>query len=403
MIFLCVFVCIQIVEDDIFPKNICTKCESALFEAFIFKQKSAKSHRLLKKILNIDDECHQHQHSEPSMTQQKSQFTQTQPHREESNTLSPETNEYRIELGYAKNEETETIEEEDDDVDENWQLDSESNVAIEESIDVIDDFEFIVEAEADADVKAKAETEEDEMSSQSNEISTKSVIDCEYCGQKLAKRQQPNHSKQHSKIIPFILNSMDFFRCNRCQMVFLSIDSLFEHLTEDNGVCEELLHHNDDVFTDYQYLHHDSSFRLLSASKGFDENTFSCGQCYLVDDLAMFPWHIKEIHSSEQSNTEQLRVNSTHLCGNCNISFKTLYDAIQHIYFHQSAFECFYKECTQTFNSFAGLYNHFTIDHPESSVECPYCSYLATNKEDLKMHQRKTCTARNLKCDVCGK
>lgn len=396
-------VCIQIVENDIFPKNICTKCESALFEAFIFKQKSAKSHRLLKKILNIDDGC-QNLDAEPLTALRMSQFTQTQSYHEETETLLPdethedlEVQEYKIELGCTENEENEeaeTIEEEEEN--ENWPLDFESNVenrdiAIDESVDEIEDFEYV-------------ESIDDEMSSQSNGMSTKTVIDCEHCAQKIPKRQQQSHAKQHSKLFPYILNSMDFFRCNRCQMVFLLIDSLFEHLNDDNG-CMELQHNNDDAYIDYQYLNNDLSIRLLSASKNFDDNTFSCGQCNLdFEDLTMFRLHIEENHSSDfDCNPEILRANSGHLCGSCNITFKTLHDAIHHIYFHQSAFECFHEECTQIFTSFAGLNSHFTSDHPDSSVECSHCSYLATNKEDLKMHQRKTCTARNLKCDFCGK
>lgn len=391
------------VEGDIFPKNICTKCESALFEAFIFKQKSAKSHKLLKKILHtIDDESYLME----SQPERKSQSTQTQPddeeEEEEINDTEPTEEahdniviqEYKIELGCTETTEIEMIE----DNDENWPSDLESNAenrdidAIDESVDVIEDYEFV---------------EEDGMSSsQSNEILPKSAIDCEHCGQKVSgsRRQQQSHAKQHAKILPYILNSMDFFRCNRCQMVFMLIDNFIAHLNNDNR-CEQLVHSSDDACTDYQYLNHDLPIRLLSASKNSDESIISCGQCYLdFEDLAMYRTHIEEAHSTDSDcNPEYLRANSAHLCGNCNLSFKTLHDAIQHVYFHQSAFECLQDECTKIFNSFAGLCNHFSSDHPETLVECSHCSYMAADKEELKMHQRKTCPARNLKCDFCGK
>lgn len=342
------------------------------------------------------------------MTQQQSQFTDTPPQHEESDTLLPETceiDEYKIELGcteVTQNDETETIGEEGDV--ENWEMDYDSNVDIRDNV-IHERIELIelVERIAEEDEDYEEEEEEEDMSSQSNEIQTKRVIDCETCGQKVSKHQQSSHLKQHAKIFPFILNTMDFFRCNRCQMVFLSIDSLFEHLNDDNG-CEEIAHINDEVCTDYQYLNHDSPIRLLTASKNIDDNIFSCGQCILdFDDLALFQSHIEENHLSNFDCTpEYLRVNSAHLCGNCHISFKTLYDAIHHIYFHQSAFECFRDGCTHIFNSFAGLYSHFTSDHPEFTAECPHCSYVATSREDLKMHQRKACKARNIKCDFCG-
>lgn len=347
---------------------------------------------MLKKILHtVDDESY-HIESRP---EQKSQSTQTQTDDEETNDMLPaeevhdrlEIQEYKIELGCTQTTEIEMIE----DNDENWPSDFESNAENRdiESVDVIEDFEFV---------------EEDELSSSpSNEIYPKCVIDCEHCGQKVLRRMQQTHAKQHAKILPHILNSMDFFRCNRCQMVFLLADSFIEHLNADNR-CEELVHSSDDTCTDYQYLNHDLPIRLLSALKNFDENIISCGQCYLdFVDLAMYRTHIEETHSSNfDCNPDYLRANSAHLCGSCNISFKTLHDAIQHVYFHQSAFECLHEECTKTFNSFAGLCNHFSIDHPDALVECSHCSYMATDKQDLKMHQRNVCPARNLECDFCG-
>lgn len=345
---------------------------------------------MLKKILHtVDDEAYQIE----SRPEQKSQSTQTQSDDEEINdtVYTEEIQEYKIELGCTETAEVEMIDEHD----ESWPSDFESNAenqeidAIDESVDVIDDYEFV---------------EEDEMSSsQSNELYPKSVVDCEHCGQKLPRRQQQSHAKQHAKLLPYILNATDFFRCNRCQMVFLLVDNFIEHLNDANR-CMELLVSNDDPCTNYQYLNHDLPIRLLSASKNFHENIISCGQCYLdFVDLTMYRLHVEENHSSDfDCNPEYLRASSAHLCGNCNISLKTIYDAIQHVYFHQSTFECFQEECTQNFNSFAGLYSHFANDHPNTITECSHCLYTATDKDDLKMHQRNSCPARNLECDHCG-
>lgn len=387
----------QAVEGDIFPKNICTKCESTLFEAFIFKQKSVKSHKLLKKILHVTDD--DVSHLIESQLELKSQSTQTQLDDEEIDHIAlPEeidhkiVQEYKIEVGCPEEcTEVESAEIESAEVemievnDENWQSDFEENRNNVDAIHEIEEFEFV------------------ESLVEDDEIYPKSVIDCQHCSQKVPRRQQQSHAKLHTKMLPQILNSVDFYRCNRCQMVFLLIDSFIEHLNNDNA-CEELLHKSDDVCIDYQYLNNDLPIRLLSASKNFDENIVSCGQCYLdFEDLAMYRSHIQETHSTDfECNPEYLRANSVHLCGNCNISFKTLHDAIHHIYFHQPTFECLQEECTQVFNSFAGLCSHFSSEHPDSLFECSHCSYLATDKEDLKIHQRNACTARNLKCDFCG-
>lgn len=364
----------------------------------------------MQKILNaIDDTDYEYENSgsDPLMIERKSRSTQTQScteeNRENNSTLLPLTNEkrnikeYKIEFESAEILAADVFEEH---LDENWQLVCEARVqskdnSIDESVDAIDDFEFV-----------ESLPQEDEMSSQSNEISSKIVIGCEQCGEVIKKRQLQNHLKQHSKILPYILNSTDFFRCNRCQMVFLSIDRLSEHLNDDNG-CVELLLDKDDLCTDYQYLNNDLPIRLLSATRNFDENTFSCGQCILdFNDLAMFRSHIEENHSTDYDcSPEYLRADSAHLCGNCSNSFKTLRDTIQHMYYsHQSIFKCLHDDCTQSFGSFIGLYAHFTKEHPELVIECSHCRmYVATDNEDLKMHQRETCMARNFKCEICGK
>lgn len=146
---------------------------------------------MLKKILHtVDDESH-HIESRP---EQKSQSTQTQTQSDDEEIIDTmpaeevhdriEIEEYKIELGHTETTEIEMIEEND----ENWPSDYESNAENREieSVDVIEDFEFV---------------EEDELSSSpSNEILPKCVIDCEHCGQKVLRRMQQTHAKQHVKV-----------------------------------------------------------------------------------------------------------------------------------------------------------------------------------------------------------
>lgn len=385
-----------------FPKNLCTKCESALFEAFIFKQRSAKSHSLLKKILNVFDDDGQHHSSgenDPLVAQRKSQCTQTQPLNEEIEW----NQEYKLEVEHMESvevnalTEAEPAEENDD---ENWHLVCDSNDTEDDDAD--EDRDISIEEETDDFQASENITQDDKMPMEAMKISVIDVIECEYCCQAVTKRQQLSHAKQHSKILPYILNSVDFFRCNRCQMIFLSFDNFAEHLNDTNG-CYEALQSKDDLCTDYQYLNNDLPIRLLSASKNMEENTFSCGQCALdFDDLALYRSHIDDNHFSDfECNPD--RADSSHSCGNCRNSFKTLRETAHHIYFHQTEFRCLQAECTHVFNSFADLYSHFMNEHPESTHECPYCSYIASDKNDLKMHKSKMCIARNLQCAHCGK
>lgn len=391
----------QVTENDSFPQNICTKCETTMFDAFMFKQKSVKSHHLLQKILKISHEEGDKAGIEPITTERKSQATQTQTSHDavqtEIDTESMVTEEInKIELQFTEEEE----EEDEENADDVWQFiyDNEEISATDENDRETEQIEIISEAP-------------DEVSSQSTEptqntVAAKSNIDCEHCGEVIPLRQWQGHVNKHTKLKPYLLNSTEFFRCSRCFSTFPFIDNLFEHMNAEEG-CEpsasaELA--KTDACTDYQFLANDTPIRLYSASKNDDSNTYSCSLCLLdFEDMVLFQTHFGVVHlSNADCNAEYLRADLVHSCGICGDSFNTLHDALHHVYFHQSIFSCVYEDCEQFFGSFSTLYIHFTNQHTESKAKCSHCNYSAKDTDDLKAHQRSSCTARNLKCDLCG-
>lgn len=400
----------QIVENDVFPQNICTKCETALFEAFLFKQKSAKSHKLLRQILNIQDDDGDKSENEPqlSTTQRKTRSTQTSVTEHCSISKSENKSNHhnsKVDVNKTQDNENESnvLDDEriDDKVENVWFVENvtdekkseQQEVQIDQQLNDIDDLEIVFESP-------------DEMSSQPSDNAH--TVSCEHCNEYVKQRQLQTHLKQHTKVLPYILSAVEFFRCQRCHVIFPFIDNLFEHINNEQ-ICEppiRLL--KDDICTDYQYLANDQPFRLYSASRDPESNTIACSQCVMnFDDLLVFQMHFEEEHlTNSDFNPDYLRSELSHSCGVCGNTFKTLQDALHHVYFHQADLPCLHYSCTQFFDSFSKLFSHF-IKHPmqnltENEIQCSYCFHVATNREDLKQHQRSSCAARNFICDICG-
>lgn len=371
----------QVSENDNYPRNICKRCESALFEAFIFKQKSIKSHNLLQKVLKNSQEVDE---SDPICmllpSDRKSESTQT-------------GDDEQI---FLVNEEVDSKEIKNDSLCVYAEEETESNEA----------FQWVYVAENEP------ENENDECAVTIEENSVKTIDEssdvvadlieahnCEYCCEQIPQSIQETHSKQHTDILPSILSSMEFFRCSQCLKTFLHINSLLEHV--DTEPCERSSEFcKKDGCIDYQYLT-DPTIRLFSSHKNAD-GTFSCNLCVLdFENLETLHGHFGRDHLTNFSS-EYMHPELAHTCGTCEIAFPTLQDCLHHLYFHQSEFVCPQENCEQITNSFATLYYHFTNGHSTESLECSYCSYAAKNSFDLRQHQRGSCAARSFKCDVCG-
>lgn len=360
-----------------------------MIEAFTFKQKSKKSHDLLRSLLRLQVDGS----VQPLSTERRSLHTQT-PNTgiQESQSLSKVTksivqieckNELACEIIEELEEEPEEAGEIEEDV-QAWPViyleNSENNALLNDS------------------------TELDNVEAQNDNLTDFSdMAACEYCCEQVDPSQLSVHSKQHNQLLPLLLSSIEYYRCSRCLSIFLCDDDLLVHMEADDlcDLSEELS--KEDSCVDYQYLLCDSPIHLISCCKNIDSNTYSCRFCILdFVDFASFKAHFDEDHLiGSDANAEYMRSELIHSCGVCKISFKNLQDTLHHIYFHQVEYCCPYA-CEASSITFGSLYTHFIQTHSDSKVNCQYCSYETKDQDDLREHQRTLCAGRRFKCKLCG-
>ncbi|XP_031629671.1 zinc finger protein 223-like isoform X2 [Contarinia nasturtii] len=332
---------IELNENDGFPKNICTKCEKTMFEAFIFRQKSRKSHKLLQRILKMS----KHEESEADI--------------------------YEVEVIEKIN--SDYIEGDGETV---WQTMYLSNVETDNVI-----------------------IEQDFTSSESLEIKnqldlSKDVI-CEICCEQVSQSLLETHFNQHSIIMPSLVSSIEFYRCSRCLMCFPYINLLLEHANAEH-LCDRSTEL--DKEPSYQNISKEPKFRLFSTCKNIDNFTFSCCLCILdFENLFAFRAHFQEHLINLNTHPEYIRSDLAHACGVCGEKFRNLGDCLNHVYFHQTTYACYKTNCKHV--TFTSLYFHLIREH--SHHNCKFCLFQAKTSNELKEHQRFSCSARQMKCDHC--
>lgn len=362
----------------------------AMFEAFTFKQKSVKSHNLLRKILKISDEDEADVFLSPLPMERRSQSTQTADI--DDIELLVEVNDDAIIK--AKHEQLCDYIEESEESDDVWQFVYLTGGENEDQI---------IEQDV-KDIRNDEEIENEEVIQDELSLDLTDATECEYCSEQVPEPLVKSHLKQHMKVMPWILGSMDFFRCSRCLTAFPFIESLMEHVDAEDMCQQSTELDKIDTCTDYQYLANDPTIRLFSTCKNIDGNTFSCNLCVSdFVDLFSFRVHFEEEHLSNlDCHPEYLHIELAHTCGICDSSFKNLKDCLHHIYFHQAEYACMENDCDHVASSFSLLYSHLIGGHAPRSFECMHCTYQAKNGNELKEHQRSACPARNVKCEICG-
>lgn len=361
-----------------------------MFEAFTFKQKSLKSHNLLRKILKISQDDEADICLTPLPIERISQSTQTGDDTDEID-VSAEINDESNINSEAKHEPLCDYVEENVESEDVWQVLYLTNIENDDSV---------IDEDTNETLESIEEQIQDELS-----LDLTEAVECEYCSEPVLEPIMKSHLKQHARVMPILLGSMDFFRCSRCLTAFPFLESLIEH-TDADEICEQSSELNNvDTCTDYQYLANDPTIRLFSTCKNIDGNTFSCSLCFLdFEDLLSFRMHFEAEHLSNlDCHPEYFHSELAHTCGICESSFKTLKDCLHHIYFHQAEYTCMETDCEHVASSFSVLYFHLTRGHSLRIFECTHCTYEAKDGDELKAHQRNTCPARNIKCEICGK
>lgn len=234
-------------------------------------------------------------------------------------------------------------------------------------------------------------------------------IECLQCGERFSIEDELClHECEHLEIASQLINSINYYRCSRCCLMFPHIDHLIEHI-EGEEICEHANSNEADSCCDYQYLD-DIDYRnvcLYSCHKDVESDLVVCDLCHNESEtFTQFCTHFEKSHiDSVDYSAEQFANEAMHWCGICRKAYKNLKMILQHVFFHQTEFFCPEESCNQSFEEFELLNEHMNADHniAKDNLRCCYCSYNATNGDDLKLHKKELCKARIFKCNYCGK
>lgn len=351
------------------PANLCRKCEVLLIECYIFKEKCQKSYNLLQKILKLAD-------NEQTNAQKQTQGTQ----------IDDDEIQIYEELLEVENE-----------------IKPENNPKMKLTSPDVEMQEVKPIKLTASDMTFSPNDEPNEIIIDEPLISF--IIECEFCDETFDNYDDMKlHSNQHNELLPYLLASVDFYRCSRCLFVFSKIDDLAEHSKNEN--CKSPAE-----IDRVEYLDEKDgnmpSIRLFSCSKNPNNNLYVCDVCQIeFEELNNFRNHFDLFHSNKaEKNIGYLLIETPHFCGICKNSYplENLKSALHHVYFHQSDFKCPVDNCMTDFMHFMDLYRHTIEEHSLiRNYNCSHCSYSTKSKDELRMHNQKSCEARNFECDKCG-
>lgn len=249
---------------------------------------------------------------------------------------------------------------------------------------------------------------------------SKGTTECNICKVNVASRVANSHRNLHQQTLPIILDSIPYFRCGRCKTVFVEIAQMENHFL--NGSC--CSDADEPNCTDYQYLDDfpgDTeeggpfsgcrTLRLSSVIQTSDD-TFSCELCYSfsssnVHDILI---HCATHFSNDKENNVVYydeMMPGAHRCGVCRLNHSSLSAALRHVFFHSTTFICPLMDCDEKFAEFKHLNVHIEQLHmAKENVKhqrCMHCGEISKSYEAFRQHQRKECTKKVYRCDVCGK
>ena len=135
-----------------------------------------------------------------------------------------------------------------------------------------------------------------------------------------------------------------------------------------------------------EILEEDRVDRPSEAPVGESKSGYLCECGQLFKSLG---WYNRHLNSCTGS----------HVCNECNVTFKTRNVLKMHIKnIHKNIFQC--SKCEFTFNTVKKLQKHFELLHGEG-VQCRFCDRVLKNKESLRKHVAKFHNKKNKQTKKC--
>lgn len=198
-----------------------------------------------------------------------------------------------------------------------------------------------------------------------NENENEEDLICVPCNKRMKSTAQLRQHKKMHDSMSLIIDSMDFYPCHECCLLFISKEKLNEHNasehTEKIGKDpSDLSEKIDDSCTDYQFL------------DGELQTEYKEGEKYE--------------------------------CGECNqLSFQTITELKYHVILHATKFQCPIDECGCQYDQMSRLSIHVLNKHINSkNLQCLHCSQPFETYDDLQAHLKNSCKEKKFNCHECG-
>lgn len=384
----------QLAQDDGLPQNVCVTCETHLIEAFLFKRTCRHSLNTVRGLSNAVNDKPMLESSDTELEVIVDDIDELE--EPESELHFVEIDEIGSESGVSTPEAGQNDEHHlGDDVDLSDEVADDSNQQMHEATNT--DNVNSMPAHADA---APLEDQ---------------TIDktCDYCTERFSSLLVFNaHIDRHRTLRTLLISTSEFYRCVQCFTIFHELECFQQHINDDGSCCER--DHKfgaefDDVDDDWPSADDHIQIHLPSAHIE-DDGRRRCG-CDLCprtfDNVAAFCEHFSSAHSDASAmSAGHMQAERPHSCDACGAVGRTLYDTLEHAYFHQADFACLHSECDERFRGFTPLYEHLIAVHAEQLFAeqkvCVYCLHVVKDVTELHEHKRSRCHKRNLQCRHCG-
>lgn len=236
---------------------------------------------------------------------------------------------------------------------------------------------------------------------------------CDYCNERFSSLLVFNaHIERHRTLRTLLISSSELYRCVQCFTIFHELECFQQHINNEDSCCER-----DHKFgaefcdVDDEWSRTDDHIQIhLPSAHIEDDGRRRCG-CDLCprtfDSVAAFCEHFSSAHSDASAmSAGYMQAERPHACDACGAVGRTLYDTLEHVYFHQADYACLHSECSERFKGFTPLYEHLIAAHAaqlfaEQKV-CVYCLHVVRDVTELYEHKRSLCHKRNLQCRYCG-